>query len=137
MSAGLNKILKFVQLGLLGLSAILGVVFLTGGISEDVIIYWCYILLVIAALAALGFSLANMAGNPKKAKSSVIGLVALLVVFGIAYAAGSDEILPQYEGFISDPSASKNVSMGLIAFYILGAGAIAAAVFAEVSRAFK
>ena len=78
-----------------------------------------------------------MAGNPKKAKSSVIGLVAILAVFGIAYAIGSDEILPEYDGFISDPSASKNVSMGLIAFYILGAGAIAAAVFAEVSKAFK
>tara|TARA_R110002049_G_scaffold305865_1_gene503404 strand:- start:3008 stop:3421 length:414 start_codon:yes stop_codon:yes gene_type:complete len=137
MSTGLNKILKFVQMGLLGLSAILGVVFLTGGISEDVIIGWCYILLVIAALAALGFSIANMAGNPKKAKSSVIGLVAILAVFGIAYVIGSDEILPEYDGFISDPSASKNVSMGLIAFYILGAGAIAAAVFAEVSKAFK
>jgi hypothetical protein len=137
MSAGLNKMLQIVQYGLLGISAILGFIFLMGGVSEDVIIYWCYALLVIAALAALGFSIANMVGNPKRAKSSVIGLVAILVVFGIAYAVGGDEILPEYTGFISEPSASKQVSMGLIAFYILGAGAIAAAVFAEVSRAFK
>jgi len=48
MSAGLNKILQIVQYGLLGISAILGFIFLMGGISEDVIIYWCYALLVVA-----------------------------------------------------------------------------------------
>lgn len=137
MSDGLSKILQILQYALLGISAILGVIFLSGVITEDTIIYWCYFLLVVAAVAAIGFAIVNMVKNPKRAKTSLIGLGALGVIFVIAYALGSDEILPEYREFISDPSASKQVSMGLIAFYILGIVAVGAAIFSEISRAFK
>ncbi len=137
MSDKLNKTLQILQYALLGISTILGVIFLFGLITVDTIIYWCYFLLVVAAVAAIGFAILNMIKNPKRAKTSLIGLGALAVVFVIAYALGGDEILPEYRGFISEPSASKQVSMGLIAFYILGIVAVGTAIFSEISRAFK
>ena len=121
----------------MGISALLGILFYAEVITESAIMYWCYLLLAVAALAAIVFPIIGIASNPKAGKSALIGVVALIVVFVIAYALAGDEMLPKYEGFIDDPSESKLVSMGLIAFYILGIGAIVATIFSSVSRVTK
>jgi len=44
MSEGLSKILSITLYALLGISALLGVLFYTEAIGADSIIYWCYTL---------------------------------------------------------------------------------------------
>lgn len=137
MSEGIAKILNISLYVLLGVSALLGVLFYLDSVSVDAIIYWCYFLFGIGAAAAIVLPLINLGKNPKGAKTAVIGLVSLLVVFIISYALAGDEMLPKYEAFIDGPEDSKMVGMGLIAFYILAIGAIGAVAFSSISKLIK
>lgn len=137
MSQGLSKILNIVLYVLLGLSALLGVLFYTGSIESELLIFWCYVLFIIGAVAAIVFPIINMAKNPGGAKSAFIGIGALLIVFVISYLLAGDEMTDKYAKFISGPEASKRVSMGLIAFYILAIGAILATIVSGFSKMFK
>ena len=137
MSEGLSKSLSIVLYVLLGISAIMGILFYAGGVSSETIIYWCYILFALAAIAAIVFPIIAMVNNPSGAKSALIGVGALVVVFGLAYVLAGDEMTPKYEEFISGPEASKRVGMGLIAFYILAIGAIGVTLFSGVTKFFK
>lgn len=137
MSEGLSKILNILLYVLLGASALLGVLFYAESISADVIIYWCYALFAVGAIAAIIFPLITMAKNPKGAKSALIGVGALVLVFAISYALADDTMTAKYAKFISTPEASKRVSMGLIAFYILAIGAILSIALSGVSKLFK
>jgi len=137
MSEGLSKSLSIVLYVLLGISALLGILFYAGGISSEAIIYWCYALFGLATIAAIVFPIMAMVKNPKGAKSALVGVIALLAVFGISYVLAGDEMLPKYYDFISGPAASKQVGMGLIAFYILAIGAIGVTVFSGVTKFFK
>jgi hypothetical protein len=137
MSEGLSKTLKIVLYLLLGISVVLGVLFYTDSIDSELLIYWCYALFVIGAAAAIIFPIIHMAKNPSGAKSALFGLLALVVVFVIAYVLAGDEMLPKYEGFIDGPEESKLVSTGLIAFYILAAGAIIATITSGIFKLAK
>ena len=123
---------------LLGLSAVLSVLFFVNVISEGLLIMWCYVLLGIASVAAIVFPLINMAQNPKSAKNALIGVVALAIVCGIGYAlAGSEEFFTLDGKLLADASSSKYSEAGLIAFYIMGAAAIVAVIYAEISKMLK
>lgn len=137
MSQGLSKSLSIVLYVLLGISALLGILFYAGSVGAEVIIYWCYALFGLASIAAIVFPILAMAKNPAGAKSALIGVLALLAIFGISYVLAGDEMLPKYADFISGPAASKQVGMGLIAFYILAIGAIGVTVFSGVTKLFK
>jgi hypothetical protein len=132
------KLFNIILMTLLGLSAVLSVLFFVDVISEGLLIMWCYVLLGIASITAIVFPLINMAQNPKSAKNALIGVVALAIVCGIGYAlAGSEEFFTLDGKLLADASSSKYSEAGLIAFYIMGAAAIVAVVYAEVSKMFK
>lgn len=137
MSEGLSKILSILLYVLLGLSAILGVLFYSDSIGSDLIIYWCYTLFFLGAAAAIVLPIINLGKNPGGGKTALIGLISLAVVFLIAYLLSGDEMLPKYEKFIDGPSDSKFVGMGLIAFYILAIGAVGAVVYSSISKLIK
>lgn len=133
-----KKLFSIILMALLGLSTILSILFFVGAISEGIIIMWCYVLFAIATIAALVFPIINMIQNPKGAKDALIGVVALLVVCGIGYAlASSEEFLTLDGKVLASASASKFSEAGLIAFYIMGAAAIVAVIYAEVSKTLK
>ena len=133
-----NKLFSIILITLLGLSAILSVLFFLGAVSEGILIMWCYILFAIATLAAIIFPIINMIQNPKGAKDALIGVIALLVVCGIGYAfAGSEEFYTLDGKLLANTSASKYSEAGIIAFYIMGAAALVAVVYAEVSKMLK
>lgn len=133
-----SKLFSIILMTLLGLSAVLSVLFFVDVISEGLLIMWCYVLLGIASITAIVFPLINMAQNPKSAKNALIGVVALAVVCGIGYTlAGSEEFFTLDGKLLADASSSKYSEAGLIAFYIMGAAAIVAVVYAEVSKMFK
>ncbi|MBL4709469.1 MAG: hypothetical protein JKY48_13620 [Flavobacteriales bacterium] len=137
MSGGLSKILPTVLYVLLGISALLGLLFYTGVVETELLMSWCYVLLGLATAVAVVFPILAMTKNPKAAKSALIGVGALAVVFIISYALAGDEMTPKYEKFISGPGESKLVSMGLIAFYILAIGAVIATVSSGFMKLFK
>lgn len=133
-----NKLFSIILIALLGLSAVLSVLFFAGAVSEGLLITWCYVLLGLAAVTAIVFPVVTMAKNPKGAKSALIGVVALVVVFALGYAmAGSEEFYTLDGNLLADSATSKKSEAGLIAFYIMGAAAIGAVVYAEVSKMLK
>ena len=138
MSEGLSKILNIALYALLGISALLGALFLFSEVvGVDTIMYWCYFLFLVGVASAIILPLISLAKNPQGAKSAVIGLVALIVIFLLSWVLAGDEMLPKYENFIDGPEDSKMVGMGLIAFYILALGAIAATVYSSISKLIK
>ena len=93
-----------------------------------------YILLAVAAIAAIAFPVKHLIANPKKAKQVGMGLGALLVVYILAYLLASDEVTEHYAKFNVTDTQSKQVGTGLILFYILAAGAVISALYSEVGK---
>jgi len=96
-----------------------------------------YLMVGLAALTAIGFGIKNMiqkTGSAKKTLFTIGGLIAIII---IAYISASDEVLNEYKKYNITTSASKQVGMGLITFYILIFGAIAAVLYSELSKMFS
>lgn len=133
-----NKIFKIILASLLGVSALLSVLFMFDAISEGLLINWCYALIGIATITAIVFPILTMAQNPKKAKNALIGIVGVVVVCVLGYVMSGSEVHQTIDGkMLADEATSKKSEAGLIAFYILIIGAIGSIVFAEVSKMFK
>ncbi len=133
-----NKLFSIILMVLLGGSALLSLLFAFDVVSEGLLITWCYILLGIAAVTAVVFPIITMAQNPKGAKNALIGVVALVVICVIGYVMAGNEIHMDIDGeLLADESTSQKSEAALIAFYILGAGAIGSIIYAEVSKMFK
>mgnify|MGYP006188542309 CR=1 FL=1 len=133
-----NKLFSIILYVLLGLSAVLSVLFFMDIVSEGMLINWCYILLGIATLTAIVFPIMTMAQNPKNAKNALIGIVGLAIVFTLGYfMAGDEEVFDASAKLLADASTSQLSEAGLNAFYILGVGAIGVIIFSEVSKIFK
>jgi len=133
-----NKLFSIILIALLGLSALLSILFAMEVVNEGVLIMWCYVLIGIAVVATLGFSVVGMATNPKKAKSALIGVAALVVICGVAYVLSGNEVHSNMDGdILADAGTSQLAEGGLIAFYILGVIAVGTIIFSEISKAFK
>ncbi|MBL4715335.1 MAG: hypothetical protein JKX95_01775 [Bacteroidia bacterium] len=102
---------------------------------EDVLItgglYLSYMFLAVAALGAIVFPIIQIAKNPKGAMSSIIGVTAILIIFGISYVLASNEAISKFE------ANYKMVGAAIISMYVLGIGAIGSIVYVEVSKMFK
>ena len=133
-----NKLFSIILIALLGLSALLSILFMFDVVSEGLLITWCYILLAIAAIAAVVFPIISMAQNPKGAKNALIGVGALVLICVLGYLMSGNEVHVNIDGdILADESTSKKSEAGLIAFYIMGVMAIGTIVYAEVSKIFK
>ncbi len=133
-----NKLYRIILTGLLGLSALISALFFLGVASEGVLITLCYVLFALATIAAIVFPIVNMIQNPKGAKNTLLGLVVMLIVFGISYALSSSEEFFTVNGIkLASSTASRYSEAGLIAFYIIGAASIIAVIYAEVTKLFK
>lgn len=137
MENTLSKILSIVLYILMGIGAVLGILFYAGAVTESALIYYCYFLLAIAAVVAIIFPIFGIVTNPKGARGALIGIGVLALIIIISYAVAGDEMLPKYEGFINSSSESKWVSAGLISLYILGGLAILATIFSSINRVIK
>ncbi len=135
----LAKITSYLLYALLGISAILGVLFYTNNISEEPLIYVAYAFVVIAAIFAIGFPIYQLMSNPKGALNTLIGLAILGVIVLIAYSLASDQVMHivGYEGPDNNPSTLKLVGTGLFTTYILFFLSLAAIVITEIYNAVK
>ena len=98
-----------------------------------------YIMVAGGALAAIVFPVIFLAKNPEKAKGALKGIGGLIAVVVISYFLASSDIMefPGSEKFGMTESSSKRVGMGLITFYFLALGAVAAVLYAELGKVFK
>lgn len=104
---------------------------------------WSYVLLFIAAIAAILLEFLNTISDKKATKSALIALGFIGGVILVSYIFADSE-MPKFFGaqkFIDDktvtPSILKWIGTGLIATYILSALSIIAIIWSSVSRIFK
>ena len=128
---------KGLLFGLVGISAIMGALFMFEVLSAGAIIAWCYVLLVLATVASVGFSLINLGTNMKAAKGTLIGVGALVLVFVISYAAAGSDVPTKLADMGVTEGEVKWSGAGLITFYVLFGLAIVAAIYSGVTKMIK
>lgn len=94
----------------------------------------CYILLAVATITAVVFPIIQLAKNPKNAMGALMGVVGLVVIFGISYALSSGDVDPKLE--ISS-EAAKLSETGIFVFYILIITAFVGVIYSGVAKFFK
>ncbi len=112
-----------------------------GGIL-DTIMYWAYVLLGLATVAALLFPLVRLFTRPKEAVRSLISFAIIAVVVFIAYMLADDTVftaaeLPGYRGADNEPDTLKFAGTMLWSTYLLLFGVIASILYVEISKVFK
>lgn len=154
MDSKINKIIQIIMYVLLGVSLIMIGAFYFGDTETttfanekeyafpsftDNIIYWTYGLFIVAALAAFLFPVASLVTDIKKAKNTLIGVLALVIVVGLAYVLASDAIPTFYNAnkFNITETISKNVGTGLFSVYLLFGIAIIGILYTEISKSFN
>ena len=98
-----------------------------------------YIMIGVAALAAVIYPLMFLAKNPSKGKTALMGVGGLLLIAVVSFIIASGDLMtfPGSEKFGMTEASTKRVGMGLITFYILSIGAILAVLYAELGKLFK
>ena len=133
-----SKILQFFLYALLGISALFGILFYTNVVSDDLILYWGYILVAFTAIITIVAPIVYIFFNLKSAIKFLITLGAILVLIVISYALAGNEFSPfQLEKMKATAETSRMVGAGLILTYILGALTLLSIIYASISRIFK
>jgi hypothetical protein len=96
-----------------------------------------YVLLGLAILASLLFTLKNLYSNPQGLKKTLFVVGGFILVVGISYvlASGTD-VSPEFLA-MSDEGTVKNIGMGLNVFFILTIIAIASLIIPAVKNMFS
>jgi len=133
------KYIKYLAYILMGISAIVGLLFYFGAISEGILLTWAYILVITAAATSLLFPLAQFASNPKKGLGTLVIILGLGVIVLISYLLGSGEVLDilGYTGLDNVPSTLKLSDMGIFTMYFLLFVAFMSILVTEVLSFFK
>jgi hypothetical protein len=133
-----SKLLQILLGVLLAVSAVLGILFYTDVISDDLVLYWGYILVIITAAITIIAPLIYLIFNLRNAFKFLIILAAMVVLAVISYALSTNEFSAlKLEEMDSSAETSVTVGAGLIFLYILAALAILSIVYASISRIFK
>lgn len=115
----LSKILSFVLYALIAVTAVLTIMFFTGGevpgetfltpVYTDTILNWAKFLVVGAAAITILFEVMHVVMNPKNAVRSLISIAVLFVIGLVSYsiADGTPMDLGGYEGQDNVPSMLK------------------------------
>lgn len=101
--------------------------------------YLVYALFVCGILAAVGFSIYQFIGNVKQSKTALYGILALVVIFLIAYftASTTDVSAAVVEKAGLSHGGVKMLGAGMNVFYILVVVTLGTLVYFEVARLFK
>ena len=97
-----------------------------------------YVLIVIGVVSAIVFPLINAISEPKLLVKSGLGVVAVLVVFGIGYALSDSNLTAKFiQSGVETENLSKTIGGALTMVYLLMGVAIIGIVYTEFSKAFK
>ncbi|MFC2123914.1 hypothetical protein ACFLU5_03800 [Bacteroidota bacterium] len=100
----------------------------------DIMIYVAYALMGVAVIAAIVMPLVNSLGDPKSLLKGVIGIVFLLIIYGIAYVISQGDVTSVYMKFGVDAAMSKMVGASIISMYILVGLSVLGIVFSEIYK---
>jgi hypothetical protein len=103
----------------------------------DIGLYVAYLLLFVTLLGVIIFPLIQTFSDFKKAKSGLIGLAGLVLLFFLAYAISPADQGLFYTNFNIGPKMSKFLGGGLFATYFIFFGVIISILYAEVSKLIK
>ena len=103
----------------------------------DIILYFGYGMVIVAAVLALAFPLWIASKNPKSLVGTGVGLGSILVLFLVAWLLSSSEVYSSYAEFGVDASLSKFIGGMLNLVYILAGLAVVGIVYSEVSKGLK
>ncbi|WP_339655653.1 hypothetical protein [uncultured Maribacter sp.] len=96
-----------------------------------------YILLGIAVIVSLVFTLKNLFANPQGLKKTLFVVGGFLLVVGISYVMSSGtDVDPDFMA-MSDEGTVKNIGMGLNVFFILTIIAVASLILPAVKNMFS
>lgn len=133
-----SKILRIFLAALLAISALLFILFFVDVVSDDLLIYWGYFLVIFTAVITILFPIVNLIMHPKSSIKIFVALGLMVVMAIIAYSlsqVGFTDL--QLEKLGTTAETSKYVGAGLIFTYILGSLAVLAIIYASISRIFK
>ncbi|MCK5029323.1 MAG: hypothetical protein KAR57_06790 [Bacteroidales bacterium] len=153
----MNKLIRIILIVLFSVSALIILFYFAGGKNTielaasgrietypkftNVLIVWAYILTGLAVGLTIVFPVIQMVTNPKNAKKGLMGILALVVILGIAYLFASDEALGirnlELAAKYDVPSTLKYAGMMINSIYILAVIAIVSMVYSEVAKVFK
>lgn len=101
-------------------------------------LWLAYILVILGVLLAIIFPIISSVGEPKKMVKTLIGLGAILVVFGLGYIISGSELTAKYiESGVDTEGLSKMIGGMLTMVYILMGIAAAGIVYTELNKAIK
>lgn len=101
---------------------------------------WGYILFVLAIVAALGCAVYGMIKNPAGIKGTILSLVLIIVIVGVAYfiAAGHTIEIPDLaNNSVFGHGETVLTDASILVTYVALVGAFVIAVGTEIWRAFK
>ena len=97
-----------------------------------------YILIVIGVVSAVVFPLINAMDEPKTLVKSGIGVLGILIVFGIGYAISDSALTAKFiQSGVETEGLSKMIGGALTMVYLLMGVAIIGIVYTEFSKVFK
>ena len=107
-------------------------------IIVNVGIILAYVLIVIGIVLAIVFPLINAISQPEVLKKSGIGLLGILIVFGIGYALSDSALTAKFiQSGVETGTLSRMIGGALKMVYLLMGVAIIGIVLTEISKALK
>ncbi|HEY4653170.1 MAG TPA: hypothetical protein VIH22_01580 [Cyclobacteriaceae bacterium] len=103
----------------------------------DAGLYFVYTLLIVAVIAAVVLPLVKAVQSPATLLRSLYSVVALLVLFGIAYAVSDSSVRPTWGVLGIGEGGSKLIGAGLITFYVVMVIAFLGLIASEINKALK
>lgn len=108
--------------------------------SISLSLIWGYILFCAAVVSSIACAVWGMIKNPKGIRGSLISLVLIIIVVGVAYfiSAGHELLIPDLEtGGYFGHGETVISETGILVTYIVGICAVLTAVYSEIANALK
>lgn len=138
MKDNIASITRWILYVLIGIVAVLGILFYTGNLSEDSFINGAKWMLILGVAVMIISPIYTFIISPKNLVKLLVSLALFVVVIVIGYSmAGNTFSDLQLEALKTDADTSKLVGMGLYVTYIAFGLAILAAIYASIVKAFK
>jgi hypothetical protein len=123
---------------LLAISALLAILFFVDVITDDILIYWGYFLLILTAAITIIFPIVFLILNPRNSIKIFIALGLMVIIAIISYSLSQVDFTEfQLEKLKTTATTSKNVGAGLIFTYILAGLTVLSIIYASISKIFK
>jgi hypothetical protein len=138
MKDNIANITRWILYVLIGIVAVLGILFYTGNLGEDNFINGAKWMLILGVTIMVISPIYTFIINPQNLVKLLlsIGLLVVIVVVGYSMAGNTFTEL-ELDTLKTDADTSKLVGMGLYVTYIAFGLAILAAIYASIVKAFK